>query len=115
MSKGCAFCGADVEPKEPHDLLQCAFYLKGLVIGLNNRITELEQAQQWIPVSKRLPEDNNEVIVFDGESVIVAIHQSSVPQWSGHYAYYHGTWYQVVTHWMPLPPPPEVDDERTEK
>ena len=48
MSKGCAFCGADVEPKEPHDLLQCAFYLKGLVIGLNNRITELEQAQHHL-------------------------------------------------------------------
>jgi hypothetical protein len=56
-----------------------------------------------------LPEDNIEVLIFDGTDIFLACHQSRVPQWSGDGAYYHGGWYDMITHWMPLPEPPESE------
>lgn len=64
-----------------------------------------EQAQRWIPVIERMPEkdalvlvhtamDGNHVASFDGEA------------W---FCNYGGEWlFPNVTHWMPLPEPPEV-------
>ena len=73
------------------------------------RITELEAAQRWIPVGDRLPRSNKPVQVYMPKLYM------SVQ--TGFYDRYYGEdddeWYEhwvapsEVTHWMPLPQPPE--------
>ena len=78
---------------------------ESIVETLNTRIAELESAQRWIPVSERLPEVDQEVLVFDqrGDITIdylVALNREGV-------AYYTNSDDGAVC-WMPLPQPPEV-------
>ena len=64
----------------------------------------LEDQPRWIPVEEKLPEDPTDCLVYDGSQVQFC-------------SYYCGTWntpdcYESqtidgVTHWMPLPRPPE--------
>ena len=64
----------------------------------------------WIPVSERLPEDYVSVLVFSGMEPFVAWHGSETPRWvtgPGKYVFCNEK-YKHVTHWMPLPEPPEV-------
>ncbi len=68
-----------------------------------------QDPMKWIPVTEMLPEQNTRVIGFMAWKGITAIE------------YQHGKWYstdhlqslpnEAVTHWMPLPEPPEVPDE----
>ena len=60
---------------------------------------------EWISVMERLPEDGVRVLAWDRREESCRI------------AYLDSTWYMVgfdddtpicVTHWMPLPEPPEV-------
>ncbi len=66
-----------------------------------------EQEERWIPVTKRLPKDDTDILVYctEGEeSRIVAVN------------YANGVWFDCIfntvmvvkniTHWMPLPKPP---------
>ena len=62
---------------------------------------------RWIPVTERLPEDTTEVLVCSG----IFAPFTEV-------AFYDGLWYSAwdgeteiesVTHWMPLPEPPEEE------
>ena len=84
---------------------------------LRKRIAELEEAQRWIPVSDRLPED--------GVAVLVAFTENPkdidilTAKYYKHYAGFGGldNWWNIegwhtgnVTHWMPLPEPPEVTE-----
>jgi hypothetical protein len=65
----------------------------------------------WIPVSERLPEEEQEVLVWNGGG-------QCLKPWQGHVLceYRNGEWresqesdlYPGITHWMPLPEPPEV-------
>jgi len=82
---------------------------------LATRIVELEAAQRWIPVKERLPEDATGVLIF-GDAISqmrdigLAYHISNIPQWATDEGlYFHGDSYKRVTHWMPLPEPPEVE------
>ena len=57
----------------------------------------------WIPVSERLPEPDIEVITWDGTEMIS---DRYIEMDEGMRFSLPGTGKQV-THWMPLPPPPE--------
>ena len=61
----------------------------------------------WIPVSERLPEDCVEVIVceiiMDYECVSAGFYDEAGRQW-----FSNGDAADYVSHWMPLPPPPEA-------
>jgi len=71
--------------------------------ALTARIAELEQQQRWIPVEERLPEDSDWVLgLYNGYRVTSPIY----------YDVEYG-WVRVETpdYWMPLPNPPEVNNE----
>ena len=67
--------------------------------------TEYELARRWIPVEERLPEDGVRVLAWDSREEYFRV------------AYIDSIWHMVgfdddtpicVSHWMPLPEPPEV-------
>ena len=73
---------------------------------LRKRIEELESenarlkdAQRWIPVSERLPEEKQSVLALDRTGT--AYHWEYSKCLSNIFVGYY-------THWMPLPKPPEV-------
>ncbi len=73
-----------------------------------------DEACRWIPVTERLPEEWTEVFVFarchpDSEGFVqTAVYTGNPGKW-------RVTWDHcllednIVTHWMPLPEPPEMD------
>ena len=77
--------------------------------------------QKWISVEERLPEAEKKVLVyavgyafgFEGDTVMAITCQSMHRDGS---MYWHSPWQYFlsdykITHWMPLPDAPEVDDE----
>ncbi len=68
-----------------------------------------ELMPRWIPVGERLPEEEQEVLVWNGGG-------QCLKPWQGHVLceYRNGEWresqesdlYPGITHWMPLPAPP---------
>lgn len=73
------------------------------------------EKQRWIPVGERLPEDNERVEFWDDEpSLSTGTHVKQEPQWwSDDGCSYYGYAYKHVTHWRPLPEPPEEQQENT--
>ena len=65
-----------------------------------SRLRELEEKQRWIPVTERLPERGQEVLVYDGGVLKPEVHS---------YSFWHqdfSSWSRI-THWLPLPEPPK--------
>jgi hypothetical protein len=77
-------------------------------IALLTAIDALEQDNEWISVKDRMPEEGVDVLVYgdvysDGKGADVDF----VDRESGNFFYYDEG---EVTHWRPLPEPPESED-----
>jgi hypothetical protein len=69
----------------------------------------LRDAGRWIPVSERLPEKNEPVCVSCGGKVTVGTYSPMMDDWWALVLPATGVQpTDSVTHWMPLPEPPEV-------
>jgi len=79
--------------------------IESLTTQLAETRKELSEANKWIPVSERLPDDNEDVLAFDSyESVCAEGYFSDGKQW-----FVIGWINYNITHWMPLPKPPQGD------
>jgi len=72
---------------------------------LETRINELEQARHWIPVSERLPEPYVKVLACTESGYMEVDYRYAEPIIEVGVAEFHSL--ENVTHWMPLPQPPE--------
>ena len=80
---------------------------EAIIISMEENHALREQVR-WIPVNERLPEDyENVLLLLNGLVASSGFHNSIIPQWSADGFYYHSYWYNTVTHWIPLPQPPE--------
>lgn len=75
--------------------------LDALVGDAFDYINQLEaRVPKWISVEERLPEDDDDVLIFSNERVIfVGCYKNG--QWISYSLY--AIYGNVVTHWMPLP------------
>lgn len=74
-------------------------------------IKEAPEADKWIPVSERLPENNDDVLAYDGSDYFVAWYE---PREIEHYGW-HSTdnecdVFTPIRAWMPIKPYKEVSD-----
>ena len=93
-----------------------------VALTIQNKQLEAENAAlrertRWIPVSERLPDENVAVLAVvssafsDFRYIQIAHHVPSVPQWNTEDGvHFHGTEYQRIAHWMPLPEAPKEDE-----
>jgi len=85
------------------------------------KVAELEAAQAWVLVSERLPEINQNVLLYDswndkvtnGELRRISYDdeaiQENIYEWATDGCYFHGGNFERITHWMPLPKPPKEE------
>jgi hypothetical protein len=69
----------------------------------------IEAEHEWISVDDRLPEQYSVAIVFDGEWVGEAEYDGKRFHWSSDEDI------AFATHWMPLPEPPEMNNEEEQE
>jgi hypothetical protein len=114
--KACPFCGEEycLQYDQHGDVyVSCLDKSNGnnwntrpIEDALNARIAELEEAQRWIPVSERMPDNWESVLTIDisksTRGPVTAFFNPETSLWSAHFG---DLW---VTHWMPLPEPPIV-------
>jgi hypothetical protein len=75
-----------------------AHTLRARIAELEAENARLREAQRWIPVGERLPENFGLYLVFYGDDDCYGAEHGQHPSL--------GEFSERVTHWMPLPPPP---------
>ena len=78
---------------------------------LKKCVAELPRPQKWIPVTERLPEEEKSVLVYiEADEYMQKVVFSPKNQQFNNYdslPYDERNTFNEVTHWMPLPEPPE--------
>ena len=88
-----------------HDATEQAFkncYEKGYEAG-KKVATDNNVVGKWIPVSERLPERKQDVIVYAGRAFNPSVYEY-------HFLNKDYGSFQNITHWMPMPEPPKEDE-----
>lgn len=68
----------------------------------------------WQPI-ETAPKDGNDIIVFcdDTNEMMVAFWNKKYEGWQFAMGHYDGAHVCSPSHWMPLPEPPEIDNDNT--
>jgi hypothetical protein len=89
---------------EKDDLVQATL---NSLAALREENKALKVANRWIPVGERLPEDDVWVLATAENTVFPAAHSARFEQhW--YLELSRCLWGSKITHWRPLPEPPEV-------
>ena len=99
----------DLKPEEARFEEECKRYEQ-----LAEWLTELKarrEADRWIPVSERLPDTDNFVLVYDGSEMFVAWYSnnSMTEGWYSFDGNYDDS--TPITAWKPLPEPYKENDK----
>ena len=84
---------------------QVAYWQRELAKSMCEVTLRESEKPCWIPVTERLPKEDEEVLV-------VAVNDfDTYDRWAAVDWLYRGEWQQhsIVTHWMPLPEPPKEE------
>ena len=76
-----------------------------LMYDAADAIEELSKPR-WIPVTERLPESGERVLVSNGKGFVCEAYLSERKRWMRHGCIVD---YITPTHWMPLPEPPKEE------
>lgn len=118
---GCSIPGAS-QPKEPALLIDASNVMETVFgaielddsqyLAIQHEIEKLSTIdheslrpkEEWISVKDRLPKPQTEVLAFRRGIMYFAWYDNEIGKWSS------DEWglLDAVTHWMPLPEPPEV-------
>jgi hypothetical protein len=88
-------------------------YLK-TISKYETELATLKEAGRWIPVGERLPEDGRWSMVIDCEyptRIFIGVYEPEEREFYNHAGDSIGSPDRHITHWMPLPQPPEVKHE----
>lgn len=90
----------------PADVNQLIADHKAVAETLQKRIDELE-AGKWISVDDRLPEDKQNVLICEKDSLGIYYYSVGYQEDSDWYLEYNSEPLDCATHWQPLPLPPK--------
>ena len=93
------------------DCKDCAEATQNCIAELQEKIAELRYVQEWVSVKERLPQEKVNCIVHYKHAYC-----DNDDYWAIGMCFYDGEKFQFdqaykVTHWMPLPPAPEVKND----
>lgn len=73
------------------------------LIKVREEVEKIPLADRWIPCKERLPEDDKDVLVTDGEDFAVAYWRKDAQAWDDCFRGWCDLYGMDVVAWMPLP------------